>query len=226
MAIAKASNVLFLDGLRMSCAFFGSSPEPIEFSDMFWTIGKSSRHTVAKKRNEPQRLGREATIHEMNTVADIRQPDILTRCVSIDLEVDPEKAKIFAFAAVVYDTEKPNLVAKGNVDGGLRRLDDFFQGFDHVIGHNILRHDLPHLAAASSRFVRLAEAPIDTLWLNPLAFPRNPYHHLVKHYQDGRLQTGHVNDPEFDAHFVFEVSANQITEFRRLPSSIDASQRI
>jgi ATP-dependent DNA helicase RecQ len=36
----------------------------------------------------------------------------------------------------------------------------------------------------------LGAAPIDTLWLNPLAFPRNPYHHLVKHYQDGRLQAG------------------------------------
>ena len=38
------------------------------------------------------------------------------------------------------------------------------------------------------RLAKLAEAPIDTLWLNPLAFPRNPYHHLVKHYHDGRLR--------------------------------------
>lgn len=152
----------------------------------------------------------------MNTATEIRQPSILNRCVSIDLEVDPEKAKIFAFAAVESDADKPSLHAKGNIDDGLQRLDDFCRGFDHVIGHNILRHDLPHLAAASPRFARLAEAPIDTLWLNPLAFPRNPYHHLVKHYQDGRLQTGHVNDPEFDARLVFEVLENQITEFRRL----------
>ena len=68
----------------------------------------------------------------------------------------------------------------------------------------------------SPKFTRLAEAPIDTLWLNPLAFPRNPYHYLVKHYQDGRLQTGHVNVPEFDARLVFEVLENQIKEFRRL----------
>lgn len=152
----------------------------------------------------------------MNTAVDIRQSDILDRCVSIDLEVDPEKAKIFAFAAVARDSTKPSLVVNGNVDAGLPRLDDFCRGFDHVIGHNILRHDLPHLAAASLRFAKLAEAPIDTLWLNPLAFPRNPYHHLVKHYQDGRLQTGHVNDPEFDARLVFDVLGNQINEFRQL----------
>jgi len=108
------------------------------------------------------------------------------------------------------------LVVSGNVEASWPRLDAFCQDFDHVVGHNILRHDLPHLAAASPRFARLAGAPIDTLWLNPLAFPRNPYHHLVKHYQDGRLQTGHVNDPEFDARLVFEVLENQINEFRKL----------
>ena len=152
----------------------------------------------------------------MNSAADVRLSDILDRCVSIDLEVDPEKARIFAFAAVARDIEKSSVVGKGNAVDRLARLDDFCQGFDHVVGHNILRHDLPHLAAVSPRFAKLAEAPIDTLWLNPLAFPRNPYHHLVKHYQDGRLQTGHVNDPEFDARLVFEVLGNQITEFRRL----------
>ena len=61
-------------------------------------------------------------------------------------------------------------------------------------------------------------APIDTLWLNPLAFPRNPYHHLVKHYHDGRLATGHVNDPELDARLVFVVLANQLDALGKLGS--------
>ncbi|TCS59610.1 ATP-dependent DNA helicase RecQ [Primorskyibacter sedentarius] len=63
---------------------------------------------------------------------------------------------------------------------------------------------------------KLAEAPIDTLWLNPLAFPRNPYHHLVKHYHDGRLLSGHVNDPEADARLVFDVLGNQLDAFRAM----------
>jgi len=152
----------------------------------------------------------------MNTVAKTRQADILGRCVSIDLEVDPEKARIFAFAAVTQDPETPSLVVNSTVNASLPRLDSFCEGFDHVIGHNILCHDLPHLAAVSPKFVALADAPIDTLWLNPLAFPRNPYHHLVKHYQDGRLLTGRVNDPEFDARLVFEVLENQINAFSGL----------
>lgn len=154
----------------------------------------------------------------MNKAANISRWGVLSRSVSIDLEVDPEKAKIFALAAVAQDSDAPKVVAKNNIEAALTELDDFCRGFDHVIGHNILRHDLPHLAAVSPRFVALAEAPIDTLWLNPLAFPRNPYHHLVKHYQDGRLQTGHVNDPEFDARLVFEVLENQIEAFADLNS--------
>ena len=142
--------------------------------------------------------------------------NLLKSCVSIDLEVDPEKARIFAFAAVTLDSATPSLIVKSNVEANLSKLDLLCQGFDHVIGHNILRHDLPYLVAASPKFVVLADAPIDTLWLNPLAFPRNPYHHLVKHYQDGRLQSGHVNDPEFDARLVFEVLENQINAFVRL----------
>lgn len=161
-----------------------------------------------------------------NTVANQRQADLLARCVSIDLEVDPKKARIFALAAVTQDLETPSLVIPAAADVSLPRLEAFCQDFDHVIGHNILRHDLPHLVAAAPRLIALAEAPIDTLWLNPLAFPRNPYHHLVKHYQDGRLQTGHVNDPEFDARLVFEVLENQIDAFcglnEQMPDALTA----
>ena len=60
---------------------------------------------------------------------------------------------------------------------------------DHLLGHNIIRHDLPHLVAMRPALANIFRSPIDTLWLNPLAFPRNPYHHLVKHYHDGRLVT-------------------------------------
>ena len=140
----------------------------------------------------------------------------LARCVSIDLEVDPNSARIFAFAATTHDDTQQSLVEKGASDQALLRLDAYSSGFEHVIGHNILHHDLPYLAAAASRFAALAEAPVDTLWLNPLAFPRNPYHHLVKHYQDGRLQSGHVNDPEMDARLVFDVLQNQIGAFEKL----------
>ncbi len=72
-------------------------------------------------------------------------------------------------------------------------------GVSHSIGHKFLHHEMEHLIAARPRLAQIMQASIDTLWLNPLAFPRNPYHHLVKHYQDVRLAAGHINDPELDA---------------------------
>jgi ATP-dependent DNA helicase RecQ len=138
----------------------------------------------------------------------------LSRCVSVDLEVDPKTARLFAFAAV---REKRSLVHKGAaLEPALDRLEAFCDGAAHLVGHNILRHDLPHLVANRARLAGLGTAPVDTLWLNPLAFPRNPYHHLVKHYQDGRLQVGHVNDPEQDARLALQVLADQIAAFARL----------
>jgi len=147
------------------------------------------------------------------------QSEILSRCLSIDLEVDPKEARIFAFAAVPEDDGAGIVHQKGDPNAALGKLDLYCAGFAHVIGHNILRHDLPHLMAVSPRLAKLADGAIDTLWLNPLAFPRNPYHHLVKHYHDGRLQTGHINDPEFDARLVFDVLRNQIDAFVSLNTS-------
>jgi ATP-dependent DNA helicase RecQ len=63
--------------------------------------------------------------------------------------------------------------------------------------------------ASGGRAAVLSKPLIDTLWLNPLAFAKNPYHRLVKHYHDGRLKAGHVNAPELDARLVLEVLADQ-----------------
>src|SRR5262249_31799117 len=87
--------------------------------------------------------------------------------------------------------------------------DEFGQGAKFLLGHNLIGFDVPHLEAAKPE-LRLLELPrIDTLHLNPLAFPRNPYHHLVKHYQDGQLQRGRRNDPELDARLTLEVLTDQ-----------------
>jgi ATP-dependent DNA helicase RecQ len=144
------------------------------------------------------------------------QPAILSRCVSVDLEVNPKTARLFAFAAVRGRDGGALVHARGDLSAALDQLEGFCHGADHLIGHNILRHDLPHLVANRPRLAELGQSVIDTLWLNPLAFPRNPYHHLVKHYQDGRLQVGHVNDPEQDARLVLQVLENQIAAFERL----------
>ncbi|MBP9228809.1 MAG: RecQ family ATP-dependent DNA helicase [Azonexus sp.] len=91
----------------------------------------------------------------------------------------------------------------------LEKLDALAEGASFLLGHNLIAFDLPHLAAAKPD-LRLLQLPVvDTLRLNPLAFPRNPYHHLVKHYQDGQLKRGRLNDPLLDAQLTLEVFRNQ-----------------
>lgn len=123
---------------------------------------------------------------------------------------------MFAVAAVRNDDQTALKVVGRLTEQVLDALEVQLGHIDYPIGHNILNHDLEHLVAQRQGIDRAMRSPIDTLWLNPLAFPRNPYHHLVKHYHDGRLATGHVNDPELDASLVFEVLANQLDALGRL----------
>jgi ATP-dependent DNA helicase RecQ len=131
-------------------------------------------------------------------------------------QVDPNTARVFAFAAVRGGGGEALAHKDGSLEAGLDRLEAFCKDARHLIAHNILRHDLPHLVANRARLADLGAAAIDTQRLNPLAFPRNSYHHLVKHYQDGRLQAEHVNDPKLDARLVLQVLADQIAAFGKL----------
>ena len=56
---------------------------------------------------------------------------------------------------------------------------------------------------------------IDTLRLSPLAFPCNPYHHLVKHYQDGSLRGRQLNDPKLDSRLTLKVFFEQFHELKK-----------
>ena len=126
-------------------------------------------------------------------------------CLSLDLEVRKQDRRISAFAAVRPDTERPLVFRGGELGKALVRLDEFAHGADFVLGHNLIAFDLPHLVAANPELGLLHLPAVDTLWLNPLAFPSHPYHHLVKHYQDGQLKRGRVNDPELDARLVLDL---------------------
>ena len=120
------------------------------------------------------------------------------------------------------DTDK-SLIFPATRDGltsALGRLDELAEGAEFLLGHNLIDFDLPYLQAVSPRLRLLRLPAVDTLRLNPLAFPRNPYHHLVKHYQDGQLKRGRVNDPELDARLALEVFDNQQKELRGAPPEL------
>ena len=145
---------------------------------------------------------------------------ILTNCVSIDLEVNPKDNSIKSLAGVwLGEGDSCVYEPKGDprkVDAALTILDNFCKPAEFLLGHNIIHFDLPHLENVKKGLRLLKKPVIDTLWLNPLAFPEHPYHRLVKHYQDGRIQGDQVNDPELDARLTLKVLGNQLAEFAKL----------
>ena len=131
------------------------------------------------------------------------------RCLSLDLEVGKDGGHIRALAAVRPDTGRTLVHSGRGMANALARLDDVANGASFVLGHNLIAFDLPILKAAKPDLRLLKLPAVDTLRLNPLAFPRNPYHGLVKHYQDGGFKRGRVNDPEMDARLALRLFGDQ-----------------
>ena len=144
-------------------------------------------------------------------------------CVSLDLEVGRDRGRIRALGAVRPDDGR-RLVHEGRgLAAALAGLDDLADGASFVLGHNLIAFDLPHLRAAKPDLRLLALPVVDTLRLSPLAFPRNPYHHLVKHYQDGGLRRGRVNDPELDARLALELFGDERATLAQAPPDLLAA---
>ena len=141
-------------------------------------------------------------------------------CISIDLEVVKADSRIHAIGAIRADTGESFLHSRSVTNKALASLDKLADGADFVIGHNIIKFDLPLLEAAKPD-LRLLQLPvIDTLRLSPLAFPRNPYHSLIKHYQDGGLQRSLVNNPKLDAELTLEVFGDERQELSKASSDL------
>ena len=130
-------------------------------------------------------------------------------CLSLDLEVSKDSGHIRALAAVRTDSEQPFVHSGDGLTTALADLDNFADGTSFILGHNLIAFDLPTLEAAKTNLRLLKLPAVDTLRLSPLAFPRNPYHGLVKHYQDGGIKRGRVNDPELDARIALALFADQ-----------------
>ena len=136
-----------------------------------------------------------------------------SRGLSLDLEVNKGDGRILKYGAVRTDSGRSLVYSRNSLEAALEKLDEFAAGTSFVLGHNLIDFDLPHLAAAKPDLRLLNLPTIDTLRLNPLAFPRNPYHNLVKHYQDGGLKRGKINDPELDARLALKVFEDQRKAF-------------
>jgi ATP-dependent DNA helicase RecQ len=127
----------------------------------------------------------------------------------LDLEVGRNDGRILRFAAVRCDDNRSFSFSGGDLQAALNRLDRFAAGLGYLVGHNLIAFDAKQLAAANPHLHILELPLVDTLRLNPLAFPRNPYHHLVKHYQDGGLKHAQLNDPKLDAELTLRLLRDQ-----------------
>ncbi|GAB6040652.1 RecQ family ATP-dependent DNA helicase [Endothiovibrio diazotrophicus] len=133
---------------------------------------------------------------------------LLERTLLLDLETDHDGRLLALGAQLASDT----LQRRHPFDraASLAALEALAKRAEYLLGHNLLDHDLPILHGLGAT-PRLLERPvIDTLFLSPLAFPENPYHHLIKDY---KLVRDHRNDPLLDARLAARVFRDQWQAF-------------
>ncbi|QRM18998.1 RecQ family ATP-dependent DNA helicase [Dechloromonas sp. TW-R-39-2] len=136
------------------------------------------------------------------------------RCLCLDIETAIDNVlDIYKFAAWRADTDASVALQGKQISSSLEKIDALTEGAAFVLGHNVVRHDLPALAV---RFpsLRLNHLPaVDTLELSPIAFPANPYHSLVKDY---KLVRDARNDPLKDAQLSLKLWQDQYAAFEHL----------
>lgn len=136
------------------------------------------------------------------------------RCLCLDIETAIDNVlDIHKFAAWRADTHASIALQGKQIPSSLEKIDALTEGAAFVLGHNVVRHDLPALAV---RFpsLRLNHLPaVDTLELSPIAFPANPYHSLVKDY---KLVRDARNDPLKDAQLSLKLWQDQYAAFEYL----------
>ena len=136
-------------------------------------------------------------------------PDaVLGPALLLDLEVS-HSGRVLKVGAVCGQSV---YVRSGNISPQtlLKEMDVLASKARCLLGHNLVRHDLPILREHAPKLRLLRLPVIDTLVLSPICFPENPYHRLVKDY---KLVRESVNDPVADAR---QAAALFADEFRSL----------
>ena len=145
---------------------------------------------------------------------------LLNKTLLLDLETT-RTGRIRHIGAALNDHGFEKKERAGSV-GTLKQLDEMAENADFVLGHNLLGHDFPVLKSSFPQLKILQKPVIDTLYLSPIAFPQNPYHHLVKDY---KLVRATINNPVEDARLAASVFKDQWDSFQHfseeMPELID-----
>ena len=89
------------------------------------------------------------------------------------------------------------------------------QNAEFLCGHNIINHNLKYIQPYLDGKVEFSA--IDTLYLSPLIFPKQPYHALLK---DDKLLIDELNNPVNDSKKAKRLFDDEVSEFSRLPEKI------
>lgn len=141
---------------------------------------------------------------------------LMAQVLGLDIEVTRTGAHIRHIGAEFQGRIFEWTGAKA-VHGALSALNAFGKNAGFILGHNIVGHDLPLLLAMAPDLAILRLPIIDTLYLSPLAFPKNPYHRLVKDY---KLVRSSINDPLEDVRLALSVFKDQWESLERMGADI------
>ena len=125
--------------------------------------------------------------------------------VFFDAEVDPHSGKVLDIGAVHSGGRQLHTALQ-------QEFVEFVRDVPFVCGHNILAHDLKYVGHLINNASRACMA-IDTLFLSPLLFPKQPYHKLLK---DDKLQSEVLNNPLNDSIKAMNLFYDEVNAFSAL----------
>lgn len=145
----------------------------------------------------------------------------LNSLLFLDLEINPINQQIFKIGALRVNNFSDNELctvekfeqdtqSKDALLSALDAISSMAKGADYLVGHNIIEHDLPILKRVNTNLEFLKLPIIDTLQLSPLAFPKNPYHRLLKDY---KLIRSELNSPLHDCEATHSLLIEQLEAF-------------
>ena len=128
--------------------------------------------------------------------------------VFVDSEIDIKGEKIQDLGAVDYNASQFHSANKNE-------FSKFVGKYNFVCGHNIIHHDLKYISDLF--YNKEKQIFIDTLYISPILFPKNPYHKLLK---DDKLQTEELNNPLNDSIKAKDLFFDEINAFIELPAKL------
>ena len=134
------------------------------------------------------------------------------KCLCIDIETSRQDSLVIREIGVFRPDTGEEMRISGKSPDLRAKLDKISEGAAFVLGHNIIAFDQPALAILHPDLALHRLPLVDTLELSPLAFPQNPYHHLVKDY---KLCSTTRNNPVRDAELAYELFLDQDQALRQ-----------